>query len=85
MTYKFVNYITPSGTLNGEFTDPQIEVDKTSIVTNDIDKTISCALVLFGENYRLGTYFEDMPRDGQGWDDSDLEAMIVIKLQEFAI
>ena len=85
MTYKFDNYETGVGVLNGTFTDPQIEVDRTSIVTNDIDKTISCAIVLFGDNYRVGTYFSSMPRDGQGWDDSDLPSMIGIKMKEFAV
>jgi hypothetical protein len=85
MTYKFDNYETPAGVLNGEFTNPQIEVDRTSIVTNDINKTISCALKLVGDGYSIGTYFSDMPRNGQGWDDSDLEQMIGIKLQEFTI
>lgn len=85
MTYKFENYTTSVGVLTGEFTDPTIEADKNSISINDIDKTISVSIVLITENSKVATRFEDMPRNGQGWDDSDLEVMIGIKLQEFAI
>jgi hypothetical protein len=79
MTYKFEQF-------NVEIVDPTIEVDRESIMTNDITKTISCDVKLTTPNgSKFGVRLEDMPRDGQGWDDSDLETMIGIKLQEYAI
>lgn len=85
MIYKFNNYETKLGVLNGEFEDPNIEVNRATIITNDLTKTITCDVVLYSSNYRVSTCFEDMPRDGQGWDDSDLTTMVGIKLQEFAV
>lgn len=79
MTYKFTQF-------NVEIVDPTIEVNRKTIVTNDIDKTIDCDVYLITPNgSRFLVRLNDMPRNGQGWDDSDLEQMIGIKLQEFAI
>lgn len=83
--YKFNNYVTHAGVLDGEFTNPTIEVNRKTIVTNDDDKTISCDIVLIGSDYRVATQFIDMPRNGTGWDDSDLETMIGIELQKFLV
>lgn len=86
MTYLFDNYETKVGVLNAELIDPTIEVNKETIITNDITKTISCEVKLSTPNGSwVGTYFADMPRNGTGWDDSDLPVMIMTKLQEFAI
>jgi hypothetical protein len=86
MTYRFDNYETPVGTLNGEFIDPIIDVNKDSIVISDIKKTLSCELKLITPNgSSFGTMFLDMPRNGTGWDDSDLDLMVVDKLNEFKV
>lgn len=84
-TYKFENYTTDVGILTGEFVDPVVEVNNRTIITDDIDKTISCDITLVGTGYKVATQFKDMPRNGTGWDDSDLTTMIQTKLQEFAI
>lgn len=76
-TYKFPQF-------NTEIVNPSIEVNKETILTNDITKTISCDVVLITPNgSRFGIRLDNMPRDGQGWDDSDLTSMINIKLQEY--
>lgn len=78
-TYRFEQF-------NVDVVDPTIEVNRETIVTNDVTKTIDCDIVLITPNgSRFGVRLDAMPRNGQGWDDSDLETMIGIKLQEYAI
>lgn len=87
MTYKFENYETKSGVLNGEFTNPHITVNDRSIIIDDIDKKIvSVEITLTGSDYKVSTILYDLPRNGAtGWDDSDKAQMIADKLQEFLI
>lgn len=78
-TYKFENH-------KAEIIDPIIEVNRNSININDITKTASCEIILITPNgSRFAVDMLDMPRNGIGWDDSDLETMIANKLQEFLI
>ena len=78
-TYKFEQF-------NTEIIDPTIEVNRHNIVTNDLTKTISCDVVLITPNgSKFGVTLNDLPRNGQGWDDSDLEAMISVELQKYLV
>ncbi len=85
-TYRFINYQTDLGVLNGDFTNPTITVDQRSIITDDIDKTITCNITMTGTDYEVSTQLLDIPRNGAtGWDDSDLTTMINTKMQDFLV
>ena len=84
--FIFNNYETPVGVLNGEFIDPIIDIDKDSIVIKDTKKTLSCFLKLITPNgSSFGTMFLDMPRNGEGWDDSDIETMVAVEMNKFKV
>ena len=84
--FIFKDYETDIGVINGEFIDPTIDIDKSSIVINDVSKTLSCNITLITPNgSKFATKLSGMVRNGLGWDDSDIELMIAEKLNEFKV
>jgi hypothetical protein len=76
-TYKFPQFQV-------EITDPAISINLNTISDKAIDKLLSVDVLLTTNSAQFGVRAEDMPYINS-WDDSDIQWMVNIWLQQYEV
>lgn len=78
MTYKFEQF-------NTEITNPTITINMENIVDNAISKMLTVEITLQTENAKMyGVSLNNIPYV-EMWEDSEIEAMVLIRLNDFIV
>lgn len=78
MTYKFEQF-------NTEITNPTITINMENIVDNAISKMLTVEITLQTENAKMyGVSLNNIPYV-ETWEDSEIEAMVLIRLNDFIV